>query len=51
MFGPHVFIITGGHRVDLLGRYMIDVGNNEKRDEDNRDGVIEMMKLIITNDL
>jgi acetyltransferase-like isoleucine patch superfamily enzyme len=38
MFGPHVFIITGGHRMDAIGRYMIDV--KDKRSEDDRDVVI-----------
>lgn len=41
MFGPHVFIITGGHRSDLVGRVMISVKNNEKRAEDDKDVIIE----------
>lgn len=41
MFGPHVFMITGGHRTDMIGRYMIDVLNSEKRPEDDRDIVVE----------
>lgn len=41
MFGPHVFIITGGHRMDIVGRYMTSVTDNEKRPDDDRDVVIQ----------
>lgn len=41
MFGPHVFMITGGHRTDVIGRYMIDITNKEKLPENDRDIVIE----------
>jgi len=41
MFGPHVFMITGGHRIDLIGRYMISVGNDEKLPENDKDIIIE----------
>lgn len=41
MFGPNVTIITGGHRTDLVGRYMTTVTNAEKRPEDDRDIVFE----------
>lgn len=41
MFGPQVTCITGGHRTDVLGRYMDMVGNNEKRPEDDRDIVFK----------
>ena len=41
MFGPAVTCITGGHRTDILGRYMISVTNAEKRPEDDRDIVFE----------
>lgn len=37
MFGPHVFMITGGHRTDVVGRYMIDIDNNEKLTENDKD--------------
>ena len=30
IFGPHPTIITGDHRIDLVGKYMIDVTVNEK---------------------
>lgn len=41
MFGPNVTIITGGHRTDLVGRYMTTVTNAEKRSEDDRDIIFE----------
>jgi acetyltransferase-like isoleucine patch superfamily enzyme len=39
MFGPNVTIITGGHRMDVIGKYMIDV--KDKRPEDDRDIIIK----------
>ena len=41
MTGPNVTIITGGHRTDLVGRYMTTVTNAEKRPEDDRDIIFE----------
>lgn len=41
MFGPHVFIITGSHRIDFLGKYMIDVKDKDKRPEDDEDVIIQ----------
>jgi len=41
MFGPHVFLIAGGHRMDIIGRYMNDIRANEKRQDDDRDIIIE----------
>ena len=35
MFGPNVTIITGNHRTDMIGRYMADVTDQEKRPEDD----------------
>lgn len=40
MFGPGVSIITGGHRTDLIGRYMYDIKENEKLPENDRDVII-----------
>ena len=37
MFGPNVTCITGGHRTDIIGRYMISITDAEKRSEDDRD--------------
>lgn len=41
MFGPQVTVITGGHRTDMVGRYMDTVTNDEKRPEDDRDIIFE----------
>lgn len=30
IFGPHPTIITGDHRTDIVGRYIIDVGDADK---------------------
>jgi acetyltransferase-like isoleucine patch superfamily enzyme len=35
MFGPEVIIRGGNHRIDVIGRYMKDVGNHEKRERDD----------------
>ena len=40
MFGPHVFMITGGHRMDIRDRFMDEITNAEKRPEDDRDIVV-----------
>lgn len=39
MFGPHVMIISGDHRLDVLGKFMIDV--TEKLPENDQDVIIE----------
>lgn len=39
MLGPNVSIVTGNHRTDVIGKYMIDV--NEKRETDDQDVIIE----------
>ena len=41
MFGPGVTCITGKHRTDIVGRYMMSVTDNEKRPEDDRNIVFE----------
>jgi maltose O-acetyltransferase len=41
MFGPNVSIHGGNHRIDLLGRYMIDVKLEEKLEENDQDVIIE----------
>lgn len=38
MFGPNVVIVTGNHRIDVIGKYLIDV--KEKRKQDDEDVVI-----------
>lgn len=37
MFGPRVTVITGGHRMNLVGRYMTSVTEAEKEAGDDRD--------------
>lgn len=39
MMGPHVFIITGSHRIDVIGEYMINV--KEKLPENDQNVLIE----------
>ena len=41
MFGPEVSIKAGNHNTSLVGRFMADIGENEKRPEDDRGVVIE----------
>ena len=41
MFGPAVTIVSGDHRSDIIGKYMIEITDSEKRSEDDLDVVIE----------
>ena len=41
MFGPNVFMTTGGHRIDVQGRYMDEIKDCEKLPENDRDIIIE----------
>lgn len=41
MFGPHVFMITGGHRMDVIGKYMKDITNEDKLPENDQDIILE----------
>ena len=41
MFGPHVFVITGDHRIDIKGKYMDEVTEAEKRPSDDQDVIFE----------
>ncbi len=41
MFGPGVTIVTGNHRIDMIGRTMFSITEDEKRPEDDQDVVIE----------
>jgi acetyltransferase-like isoleucine patch superfamily enzyme len=41
MFGPNVTVITGRHRTDMVGRYMITVTDAEKNPDDDREVVFE----------
>ena len=39
MFGPNVSVITGNHRIDVLGKRMYEVKDSDKRDSDDQDVV------------
>ncbi len=41
LIGPKVTIITGDHRTDVVGKHVIDIGENEKLQENDKDVVIE----------
>ena len=41
MIGPRVTVITGNHRIDIPGKYMIDVTDQEKREEDDQPVIFE----------
>jgi acetyltransferase-like isoleucine patch superfamily enzyme len=41
IFGPNPTIITGDHRIDLIGKYIIDVTVDEKQPENYAPVVIE----------
>ena len=41
MFAPGVMIVTGDHRTDIIGKYMHQVTDADKRPEDDKDVVIE----------
>ena len=40
MFAPGVVIRGGGHRIDMIGRYLIDIKDVEKLSENDQDVVI-----------
>lgn len=41
MFGPGVTIVTGDHRTDVLGKYMVQITDADKLPENDMDVVIE----------
>lgn len=41
LFGPNPTIITGDHRIDVVGKYIIDVSDDEKIPENDAPVVIE----------
>lgn len=41
IFGPNVTIVTGDHRIDIPGRYLDTVTDQEKRPEDDQDVILE----------
>lgn len=49
LMGPNVTIITGDHRVDVVGKHIIDVGDDEKLPEHDADVIIEDGVWIASN--
>lgn len=41
MFGPGVTVITGDHRIDVVGKTMISIQETEKKPENDQDVVFE----------
>ena len=41
MFGPGVTVVTGNHRIDIPGKYIIDITDQEKREEDDQPVIFE----------
>ncbi|MGL4865092.1 MAG: acyltransferase [Cetobacterium sp.] len=41
MFGPKVSLVTGNHRIDILGKYMIDITDEEKLKTNDQNIIIE----------
>lgn len=41
LFGPNVTIRGGNHRLDVIGRYMYDIKEEEKLSENDQDVIIE----------
>ena len=40
-FAPKVSIVTGDHRYDVMGKYMLDIQDSDKRVEDDQDVIFE----------
>ncbi|MBE6601946.1 MAG: acyltransferase [Ruminococcaceae bacterium] len=41
MFGPNVTVVTGDHKIDVLGRTMASIKEEEKDPENDQDVIIE----------
>ncbi len=41
IIGPRLSIITGDHKIDVIGKYMFDVTDDEKDQDDDQDVIIE----------
>lgn len=41
MFGPNVMMVTGNHRIDVVGEYMINIKEEEKLSINDEDIIIE----------
>lgn len=51
MFGPRVTVITGSHRIDVLGRTMKSITEKEKLPENDKDIVFEGDNWICSNSI
>lgn len=49
MFGPNVTMITGGHRMDLVGKYMNSITDDEKIPENDQDIILKGDNWISVN--
>lgn len=49
LMGPGITIITGDHRTDFIGKHIIDVSDEEKRLEHDKDVVIKQGTWIASN--
>ncbi len=49
MFGPHVTIRGGNHKIDVVGKYMIDIKEDEKSPDNDQDVLIQDDVWIGTN--
>lgn len=49
LMGPNVTIITGDHRIDVVGKHIIDVSDEEKLPEHDADVIIEDGVWIASN--
>ena len=41
MFGPNVTIVTGNHRINIVGKYMSEITDSMKEDSDDQDVCIK----------
>lgn len=41
MFGPGITVVTGGHHYNTIGKYMDEIRENDKSDEDDKDVIFE----------
>lgn len=41
MMGPGVTVVTGNHRIDVIGKYMDEITDTDKRPEDDEDVIFE----------
>ena len=49
VIGPRLSIITGDHKMNAVGKYMADVTDEEKDDENDQDVIIEKDVWILAN--